>query len=196
VDLKAFAAAFAAIALAELGDKTQLLALALAARSGALTAFAAATLGFVAANLLTLPLGAVMYCLLSPAALRAAAGALLVAAGALSLLGRGERAAGGCGLLRGFCLVFLAELGDKTNLATLAAAAGTGALAEVALAVVSVALVMMALAAALGSALAARLPERAAARVSGALFVAIGAALALSALLEAPGCPLNAPWAR
>ena len=174
VELDAFAATLLTIVIAELGDKTQLLAVALAARSKPLVAFSAATLGFVAANLLVVPLGAALEAILDPRTLRVAVGLLFVAAGLLALHGRGESVARECSFVKGFCLMFLAELGDKTNLATVALAASTGAIAEVALGVTTAALVLMALATTLGSALASRFPEPTVKKVTGVLFTAVG----------------------
>ena len=180
--LRAFAATLAAVTVAELGDKTQLLAVAIAARARAPIAFAASTLGFVAANLLMIPLGALLHGTLTGQALRALAGALFLGVGLLSLLGRRGDPLGACSFVKGFCAMFLAELGDKTNLTTLALAASTGAPAEVALGVAAAAAVLMATATALGSSLAARLPADRLRKVVGALFAAVGAAALATAL--------------
>lgn len=180
--LDAFAATLLAIVLAELGDKTQLLAVAIATRTNPLIAFSAATLGFVAANMLAIPLGAALQAFLDPRMLRIAAGLLFVAVGIVTLLGREKNVVSECGFTKGFCLMFLAELGDKTNLATVALAASTGAIAEVALGVTAAAIVLMALATTLGSALASHLPHSIVKKITGALFTTVGALLIASVL--------------
>jgi putative Ca2+/H+ antiporter (TMEM165/GDT1 family) len=172
-----------AVAAAELGDKTQLAAIALSARGRPLAAFAASTLGFVAANIAAAALGCALRVALPLELVGAAAGAAFIAAGLASLLRRGDRLERECSFWRGFCLVFLAELGDKTNLATLALAASTGAFAEVVVGVSAAAAALMGLAAVLGAALSRALPEKALRSASSLAFIAIGAALLAQALL-------------
>lgn len=183
--LDVVAASTAAIAVAELGDKTQLAAIALSARSRPLTAFAASTLGFVAANVVAAALGCALRLALPLSAIGAVAGALFIAAGLASLLGKGGLLGDECDFKRGFCLLFLAELGDKTNLATVALAASTGAFAEVVLGLAIAAAALMGLAAALGAALSRALPERVLRLASSLAFIAVGALLLARSLLAA-----------
>lgn len=171
------AATAATVALAELGDKTQLAAITLSARGRPFTAFTASTLGFVAANLVAAALGCALRVALPIELVGAVAGAAFIAAGLASLFGRGERSGRECGFRKGFCLVFLAELGDKTNLATLALAASTGAYIEMVIGFTAAAVALMGLAAAVGAALSRALPEKALRWASSLAFIAVGAAL-------------------
>lgn len=175
--LEAFAATFAAMLLAELGDKTQLLSFALAARGNPLTAFLATSIGFIAANLLTAPLGLILRGYFNPSLLRASVGALFIAVGLLTLLKReGEgRFLVNCSFTKSLCLMFLAELGDKTNLTAVALTASTGSLVEVALGIVAAAIALMSTATALGSVAAKRLPLPLVRKIVGVLFIIVGA---------------------
>ena len=173
----------ATVAVAELGDKTQLAAITLSARGRPLTTFAASTLGFVAANVIAAALGCALRVALPVELVSAVAGAAFIAAGLASLFGRGERFGRECGFKRGFCLVFLAELGDKTNLATLALAASTGAYIEVVTGFIVAAVALMGMAAAVGAALSRALPEKALRWVSSLAFIVVGAALLAQAFL-------------
>lgn len=177
------AASAAAVAVAELGDKTQLAAITLSARGRPLVAFAASTLGFVAANLVAAQLGCALRAALPLELASAAAGAAFIAAGFASILGRNCRPEREFSFKSVFCLVFLAELGDKTNLTTLALAASTGLLAEVVLGFTAAAVALMGLAAALGATLSRVLPERALRLASSLAFIAVGVAMLAQALL-------------
>lgn len=174
--LEVFAATFAAMLMAELGDKTQLIGFALAAGGKPFTAFLAASTGFIAANLLTAPLGLLLRGYFEPYLLKAAVGTLFAAVGLLTLLKKEEeeRFLGNCSFTKGFCLMFLAELGDKTNLTAVASTASTGSLAEVALGIAAAGITLMAMATALGSVIARRLPLALVRKVVGLLFIAIG----------------------
>ncbi|MCS7104855.1 MAG: TMEM165/GDT1 family protein [Thermofilaceae archaeon] len=169
--------------LAELGDKTQLAAVALASQGRSLTSFASSTLGFITANLLTIPLGQALRMLIPQRLIGAVAGALFLVAGLVTLLKRSEESSGECGFARGFTLMFLAELGDKTNLATLAIAASTGALLEVVAGLVLAAVVLMGIATSLGSFLCKVIPRVVMRKTSGALFTIVGIAMLLSQIL-------------
>jgi len=177
------AASAATVAVAELGDKTQLAAITLSACGRPLVAFTASTLGFVAANVVAAALGCVLRVALPIELAGAVAGAAFIAAGLASLFGGDERFKSECSLKRGFCLVFLAELGDKTNLATLALATSTGASIEVVIGFTAAAVALMGLAAVVGAALSRALPEKALRWASSLAFIAVGVALLAQALL-------------
>lgn len=123
---KAFAAAFGLLFIAELGDKTQLVILALAGRHGWRAIFAGASVAFFLLNALAVTAGAALYEILPEKALKYGAAALFILFGLLTLLGR-EKEEEERGKVRSrnpflstFLLISLMELGDKTQLSLLA----------------------------------------------------------------------------
>lgn len=91
MDWKLFASTFAAIFLAELGDKTQLATLSLAAGgSSRLIVFAGAALALVATSAVAVIAGEAVSRVIPPVWIRRGAGALFIVLGAIFLLGRGE----------------------------------------------------------------------------------------------------------
>ena len=91
LDWKLFASTFAAIFLAELGDKTQLATLSLAAGgSSRLIVFAGAALALVATSAIAVLAGEALSRAIPPIWIRRGAGALFLVLGLLFLLGRGE----------------------------------------------------------------------------------------------------------
>lgn len=117
-------ASFGLVALAELGDKTQLVCMVLASQYQALPVLLGAVLAFALLNLLAVLFGAAVAAWLPEAAVAAAVAVLFAAFGVLALRGGAAdeeedmATRGGQGiLLSTFLLIFLAELGDKTQLA-------------------------------------------------------------------------------
>lgn len=89
MDLKVFAAAFAAIFLAELADKTQLIGLVLSAKSGRPFSVWAGSVGaYMIITVVTVAVGAMFARYLKPDIVRYAGGALFVAMGILMLFGK------------------------------------------------------------------------------------------------------------
>lgn len=124
------------VALAELGDKTQLVCMTLAARHPPLPVLSGAVLAFALLNLLAVLFGASVAAWL-PEWLTAMIVAVLFAAfGVTALRAAGAEAvevkekSGRSVLLSTFVLIFLAELGDKTQL-TVAGLASTQAASPV-----------------------------------------------------------------
>jgi putative Ca2+/H+ antiporter (TMEM165/GDT1 family) len=90
MDWKLFASTFLAIFLAEMGDKTQLATLSLAAGSSRWVVFAASASALVATSAVAVLAGEIVARYLPPQALRRAAGAVFLLMGAVLLLGRGD----------------------------------------------------------------------------------------------------------
>ncbi len=130
----AIAVAFGTVFVAELGDKSQLVCLTLASRRAALPVWIGATVAFALLNGLAVTVGVGLQAIIPRVALLWAVAGLFVVFGLLSLRGSDEDAEaveeqGARGtLLTTFSLIFLAELGDKTQLAVAALAASGGAL--------------------------------------------------------------------
>jgi putative Ca2+/H+ antiporter (TMEM165/GDT1 family) len=95
MDWKLFASTFAAVFLAEIGDKTQLATLSLAAGAASpwprFAVFAGAALALVTTSAIAVLAGEAVSRIVSPVWLHRAAGILMLVLGAL-LLFRGERA--------------------------------------------------------------------------------------------------------
>jgi Ca2+/H+ antiporter, TMEM165/GDT1 family len=91
MDWRLFAATFGAIFLAELGDKTQLATLSLAAGgSSRWVVFAGSALALVASSAIAVLAGEAIARAVPPIWIRRAAGALFVAMGVVFLLSRAE----------------------------------------------------------------------------------------------------------
>jgi putative Ca2+/H+ antiporter (TMEM165/GDT1 family) len=90
MDWKIFAATFVSIFLAEMGDKTQLATMTLAAGSSRWSVFAGSALALVATSLVAVLVGEALTRVVSPVWLKRGAGVLFVAMGLLFLLGKGD----------------------------------------------------------------------------------------------------------
>lgn len=126
--LHAFLPSFALVALGEIGDKTQLLALAMVCRFRTpWLILAAIVLATLANHGLSVWLGEWLAGLVSTGTLRWMVGASFVVLGLWMLVpDQSEEISGHTGqrvFLTCFVLFFLAEIGDKTQLATIALAA-------------------------------------------------------------------------
>lgn len=187
--MDAFWLSFGVILLAELGDKSQLMALAFAARYRARTVLVAVTIATLIIHALSVLVGSAAALALPTNVINVVAGLAFLAFAAWTLrgdhLGEGEgsRAARPArwAILTIGTAFFLAELGDKTMLATITLATteepiGTwlGSTAGMVAA--------DALAIAAGALLGPRLPERAIKLLAAATFVIFGTLLILEGL--------------
>jgi putative Ca2+/H+ antiporter (TMEM165/GDT1 family) len=185
----AFVLSFAVIFLAELGDKSQLMALAFATRYRALTVLLAVTIATLIVHAGSVLIGAAAAAALPTSLIQVVAGLAFFGFAAWTLRGDklGEADAGRAqrggrwALLTIGTAFFLAELGDKTMLATITLATteepiGTwlGSTAGM--------VVADAIAIALGAYLGARLPERAIKVFAALAFVVFGALLVAEGL--------------
>lgn len=182
MDLTAATSAFVLLFLAELGDKTQLMTMTLAHRYPVRPVVAGVFSAFLLLNLLAVGVGAALYRYLPTAA-------VLVAAGLLFLFfawrswreaeegeeeGAAEASDGRGAFIASFSLTFVAELGDKTQLALVALAAGSGAVWSVFVGGTLALWAVSAIGIAVGSTLLRRLPRHWMHRVAAVLFALFG----------------------
>lgn len=90
MDWKLFASTFAAIFLAEMGDKTQLATLSLSAGSSRWIVFAGAASALVATSAIAVVAGEAVARIVPGAWVRRGAGLVFLVLGAIYLLGRGD----------------------------------------------------------------------------------------------------------
>jgi len=128
--MEAFWLSLAIVFLAELGDKTQLVALCLAARFRAAVVLGGVFAATLCVHLFSVGIGAGAARLIPEAYVRIAAGIAFIVFGAWTLRGDSVDSEE-CGRVNGrspfwitFITFFLAELGDKTMLSTVTLAAG------------------------------------------------------------------------
>jgi len=126
MSIPAFLSTFGLIFLAELGDKTQLTAMALAARYQWTRAFLGVASAFVVLNIAAVGVGRVLFDYVPVLWVRLASAVLFLVFGVLALRqGKEDESEDGQPkrfdrgpFLTSFVLIFCAELGDKTQLAT------------------------------------------------------------------------------
>jgi putative Ca2+/H+ antiporter (TMEM165/GDT1 family) len=178
---------FAAVGLvfvAELGDKTQLVALGFGARHRLAPVLAGVTIAYMATNLLSVVVGGLLGATLPTRAIGLGGGVLFLAFAAWTLRDGGEPGEEGevaatddrSVVLSVAAAMFVAELGDKTMLVTATLAAqGNPVLVWIG---ATVGIILSgALGVLLGRFFGARLPERATRIGSAVLFAAFGIAL-------------------
>ena len=182
--MDAFLLSFGVIFVAELGDKSQLMALAFATRFPALSVLVAITLATALVHLGSVALGATVALALPTNVVSIVAGLAFLGFAAWTLRGdvlgeadeaRASRESAGSVVLTVAVAFFLAELGDKTMLATITLATKEGLVGTWLGSTLGM-VAADALAIIVGHALGARLPERAikvAAAVAFFVFAAI-----------------------
>ncbi|MGQ0430775.1 MAG: TMEM165/GDT1 family protein [Microthrixaceae bacterium] len=172
--------AFAVVFLAELGDKTQLVALTLAGRYPALKVLAALGATILVLQTLSVTAGAVISDLVPERAIAVAAGLLFLGFAVWTWRSTDDdddddEVSGTGGLVSVAIAFFLAELGDKTMLTTAGLAADRGAV-PVWLGSSAAMLSATALAIVGGRALAARVRPGTLRRIGAIAFAVVGAA--------------------
>ncbi len=136
MDISVFLSAFALLFLAEMGDKSQLIAMTLAHRYRLGPVIVGVFLAFLVLNGLAVLVGDALFRYVPQHLVLLAAGGLFLFFAYRSWSDSGEtnddagakRLGGHGALLSSFALIFVAELGDKTQLALIALVAGTGQL--------------------------------------------------------------------
>ncbi len=181
MDISLIGSSFGLLFLAELGDKTQLATMALANRYRALPVALGVMLAFLALNLLAVLVGATLFEYVPRAAVLAAAAALFLVFGWKSWRDAEEAEEDEIGpigmrgvLVSSFLLIFLAELGDKTQLAMVALAAGSGDLWSVFFGGTAALWAVSIIGIALGATVLRRVPKRWMSRTAAVLFGVFG----------------------
>lgn len=180
--------AFVVIFLAELGDKTQIVCMTLAARHRPWPVFVGAFLAFILLNVLAVLFGSTLSAWLPHNVLILTVAVLFALFGVQSLRSSGEDSeeaeleekSGHSIVIRAFLLIFVAELGDKTQVAV-AGLASTAPPIPVWIGSTLALGASSALGVAVGRALLQKIPMKVMGRVSGIFFLAL-AALALTRL--------------
>lgn len=152
-DLTAFLSTVITLFLAELGDKTQVAAVALFSLGRSYRRLLGCILGFILVNVAVVVLGGLISSLVSYTVVRFASATVFLIFGILSLrVGGGEEApAEKTGFLGSTALIGLMEAGDKTNLATLALTLRFEGFIEVLLGLIVASILLMGVAFAVGS---------------------------------------------
>lgn len=183
MSLTTAASAFGLLFLAELGDKTQLVAMALAHRHRAGPVLAGIGAAFLVLNALAVAVGAALYEMVPEWAVLLFAGALFLAFGVhIWRAGEEEEEAAeevtATGWWRvaaaSFGLIAVAELGDKTQLALVAMVAATGEAWAVLVGGTLALWAVSVLGVAVGATVLRRLPAVWVHRGAGVLFLAFG----------------------
>ena len=176
--------AFGLIFLAELPDKTAYTVLLLATRNRPLPVLVGSWAAFFVQGLVAVAMGSLL-AQLSPAVVRWAAAAALLAFGLVLLLkpdqeGRPPAGSPRRALVQAFVLVFLAEVGDATQIGTAALVARLGDRWSVFVGATLALWAVSALAVTVGRTVGPRLPKRALRKAAGALFVLFAVASVLA----------------
>lgn len=180
--------AFGIVAVAELGDKTQLLTLSLSSRHSRRTTFLGAMTGIGLVTVVGVAVGIALYASLPIFWIKIASAGLFIVFGIWTLLRREGRVEvrevpEGKVYLQSLLLIALAEFGDKTQLAVVALTASSG----LPLAVLTGALLGFALIAAIGVMIGKEIGRRVEMKwivlASGMLFIVIGTILVVEAVL-------------
>ncbi len=187
VNSTVFLSTFGIIFLAEIGDKTQLTAMALATRYPWKRVFIGLAAAFALLNLGAVLLGSLLFSVLPLVWIKSASAALFLFFGVTTLRSKGfdeaeeqeeEQRFGGKGpVATSFLMILLAEIGDKTQLVTASLAAqhdsAVAVFAASTLALWSVSLVGIFA----GRQLARRIPLATLHKVAGSLFLVFGLAI-------------------
>lgn len=181
MDAAVFVSTFALLFIAELGDKTQLMAMTLAHRYRAAPVLAGCFAAFALLNALAVGLGGTLASLVPRGPLLGAAGLLFLAFAWRAWRDGAAAEAPEPGPLRrfgavvtSFLLIVVAELGDKTQLALVAVAARGEALVAVFAGGTAALWAVALLAVLLGRALLTRVPAQWVHRAAALLFAAFG----------------------
>lgn len=185
MDLVPLVSTFGIIAVAELGDKTQLAAMTLSTSYRAASVFIGAILAVVLVDGLSILAGTALSGLI-PMQLVGAIGAIVfIGFGAHALLSKEVKEVkvrrGKLAVLTAFTMVLMMELGDKTQLSIITLAVRYGAPVLIFIGMVLAYVLVMGIAVIVGNKLLRLLPPRYLRILAGALFIFFGVVFMLSA---------------
>lgn len=183
----AVSSSFLLILLAEMGDKTQLMTVSLAARyRSPAQVFMGVFLAEASVSMIGIAVGTTAASLIPVDLVSRVAGGVFIIFGLLSLRSRSKEEAvdggwkgGAKMILMIFAMVAAAEMGDKTQLATIATAVEHNSPLSVALGVAAAFAVTSLTAVILGRGMSRRLPIGLIQKAAAIIFLAVGAALLL-----------------
>ncbi len=183
--LQAITIPFIAVALAELGDKTQLAVMCLAGKTkNYLMLLIGAMLGFTLADGAAIVLGGTLSSLIPRDLISMISGAIFIIFGIVFMFPKKEEAS--CDMknpfFSSFTLILLSELGDKTQISSGLFAADYGML-PVFIGVMLALLLLTVLAIYCGKAVACRLDKRKISIAAGSLFIVLGLYSVISVLI-------------
>jgi len=192
MSLAALAASFALVALAELGDKTQLAVITLSCQFRALSVFIGAMLAFLVSTTVAVAIGDALTFVLPTFWIRVAAALIFLVFGVYTIvsvkLKKKEaecktKKEGRNGVFSSFSMVVLMELGDKTQLSVIALTAEYELPLYVFAGVMLAFAVVTALGATVGMAMTKFVPLKYIQLASGIVFLLLGAAFLVTAVL-------------
>lgn len=185
--IAAVTAAFISIFVAEFGDKTQLVSLSMAGRYPPLQVLGGAMTGLALVMGLAVGAGGLVAAYIPPVVITAASGVFFVIMGLFTLLRREPEAGprtGRAGFYQTAALVFLAELGDKTQMAALLLSAHFARPAAVFIGAMAAMFLNHALAVFLGRRFISKVPPLLLKKATAYLFIGIGLVMLLLLVLR------------
>lgn len=187
MDIITVSSAFFMILLAELGDKTQLTVISLSCSYPTIHVFIGSMLGFLFVDGISIILGASLTSFIPITLITLASGVIFIAFGLMTLYSKKAeedryKASGRSPLLSSFSLIALGELGDKTQIASIALAAERG-WDSVLVGVMMAFVILVSLGCVFGSKVLSRFPKRTLRIGTAFLFIILGIVSVASVLL-------------
>ncbi len=189
IDIVPLATAFSFVLLAELGDKTQICAMTLSARSSTISVFAGSMLAFFVVDGLSALVGGQLLSFLPYEWICLVSGLVFIIFGGFSLIRRNEKPKiedQKATFLKAFSLVALMELGDKTQLASIFLAAELRNPLIVVAGIMAAFSVVTAIGVIFGCRILRLLPEKYLKIGASALFILFGIVFILNAVTDVP----------
>ncbi|MFH1821871.1 MAG: TMEM165/GDT1 family protein [Methanobacteriota archaeon] len=186
MDLAPLITTFGIIALAELGDKTQLAAMTLSAKYRAVSVFAGAMLAMALVDGLSILVGSALADFFSAQIMGLVGAAIFIGFGIRNLISKEDEEvkvrSGKSAVLTSFSMVAMMELGDKTQFSVIALAAQYNAPVLVFLGMMLAFALLMGMGVIVGYKLVKFVPKRYLKIFTGALFIIFGLVFLMGAL--------------